>query len=145
MMDRRDLEGRSFTSEEVGELIETATRLQHLAGDDVSVTFEDLARIGRELGIEDDALLEAVALRLDKRAADTAQAERLHKAQRKRAAAWRGWRGHLAAYIGVISGLALLDFATSPSNWPNWFFFPAAGWAIGLLIHTLTLLFRAED
>lgn len=144
-MDRRDIENRSFSKEEVGELIETATRLQHLAGDRTSLSFEDLSRIAGELGIEDEALLEAVARRLQQREQSESEARRLEEETRKRAAAWKGWRGHLAAYLGGISGLALMDFATSPSNWPNWFFFPAAGWGIGLLIHTFVLLFRAED
>ncbi len=142
-MDR--YQDRSFTPEEVGELIEAATRLQQVASDDSTISFQRLARIAAELGIEDSALLEAVARRLEARDAIEHEKAAATKRLRRRRKAWRGWRGHLASYIGVISGLALLDFATSPSNWPNWFFYPAAGWGIGLLVHTFTLLFRAED
>lgn len=131
---------RSFSREEVGELIETATRLERLGSEGVSedVSWAELRQIAAELGISDEALLHAVAQRLEtERAASQAEAEEAEKAEQRRKA-WLGWRAHIASYVAVMTGLLMLDLVTGDGI--DWFFFPAIGWGIGILVHTFTLL-----
>ena len=51
--------------------------------------------------------------------------------------------GAIAQDIAVIGGLLLLDFVTGGSL--TWWFYPAIGWGIGLGVHTLVVLFNAQD
>jgi transcriptional regulator with XRE-family HTH domain len=45
----------------------------------------------------------------------------------------RGFYGHLAQYVVVISGLAIFNFFKSPNY--LWVIWPAMGWGLGLLFH----------
>ena len=45
----------------------------------------------------------------------------------------RGFYGHLAQYVLVISGLTVLNLITSPKYF--WAVFPALGWGMGVLFH----------
>jgi transcriptional regulator with XRE-family HTH domain len=45
----------------------------------------------------------------------------------------RGFYGHLAQYVVVISGLAIFNFFKSPNY--LWVIWPALGWGLGLLFH----------
>jgi transcriptional regulator with XRE-family HTH domain len=45
----------------------------------------------------------------------------------------RGFYGHLAQYVVVISGLAIFNFFKSPNH--LWVIWPALGWGLGLLFH----------
>ena len=131
---------RRFSRQEVGDLIETATRLDGLATEGVSedVSWAELRQIAAELGISDEALLHAVAERLEsERARSEAAAEEEEKAEQRRQA-WLGWRVHLASYVAVMTGLLLLDLVTGGGI--DWVVYPAIGWGIGLLVHTFTLL-----
>ena len=49
---------------------------------------------------------------------------------RKQAKKERAFYGHLASYVAVMSGLAVLNLLTSPGNW--WVIWPLLGWGIGL-------------
>lgn len=145
-MDREELERRRFTHEEVGELIETATRLDGLVGDR-GLTLDELRGVAAELGISEDALLEALEVR--RRAERDEQEERAQHAaaaaatEGARRTQVNGWKQHTAAYLGVNGGLAILDLITGSGF--NWFFYVTAAWGIGFLIHSLLVLFRAEE
>ena len=145
-MDREELSKRRFNQDEIGELIETASRLDQLSVEK-GLSYEELRHIAIELGISDEALLKAVAQEIDaeKAAAELEQAERdaIEKAKRKRKKAIDGWKSHAASYIGVIGGLALIDWFSGGGL--DWFFYPAAGWGIGFFIHSLTVLFGVAD
>jgi hypothetical protein len=45
----------------------------------------------------------------------------------------RGFYGHLAKYVIVISALAVFNFIKSPSY--IWVIWPALGWGLGILFH----------
>ena len=45
----------------------------------------------------------------------------------------RGFYGHLAQYVIVISGLAMFNFFKSPNY--LWVIWPALGWGLGILFH----------
>lgn len=45
----------------------------------------------------------------------------------------KGFYGNLSSYVVIISGLAILNFITSPGH--LWFIYPAVGWGIGVVIH----------
>lgn len=45
----------------------------------------------------------------------------------------RGFYGHLAKYVIVISGLAIFNFIKSPNH--IWVMWPALGWGLGLMFH----------
>lgn len=143
-MDRNELERRRFSKEEVGELIETATRLDGLT--DNGLGLDELRGIAAELGVSDEALLGALDERL--------RAERAERAEQDLTAASiaarkdarheqvKEWKQHTAAYLGVNGGMAILDLLTG--NGLDWFYYIAAMWGIGYLIHSMLVLFRTE-
>jgi hypothetical protein len=145
-VDREELERLRFSQEEVGELIETATRLDGLLGDR-GLSLEELRGVAAELGISDDALLEALETRLhaERKAREEEAREAASSAATAstRRAQVNGWKQHTAAYLGVNGGLAILDLITGSGF--NWFFYVAAAWGIGYLIHSLMVLFRTEE
>jgi len=49
----------------------------------------------------------------------------------------KGFYGNLAAYVLVITGLAILNLVTYAKY--LWFLYPAAGWGIGVLIHWMAV------
>ncbi|MXN89878.1 histidine kinase [Flavobacterium sp. Sd200] len=49
----------------------------------------------------------------------------------------KGFYGNLFSYIVIISGLAILNLVTSPKH--LWFFWPAFGWGIGVIIHAMSV------
>jgi hypothetical protein len=51
---------------------------------------------------------------------------------RGRLAAEKAFYIHLATYAAVIGGLFVIDAVTGP-GW--WFFWPALGWGLGVLVH----------
>ncbi|MEM4986611.1 2TM domain-containing protein [Collimonas sp. H4R21] len=52
-----------------------------------------------------------------------------------------GFFRHLAIYLIVNSGLALLNYLHNPGH--AWAFWPALGWGIGLLSHALAVFLHA--
>lgn len=137
---------RRFSQEELGDIIETAARLDRASAEPTTtgdVSYQELRQIALELGISDEALVAAVAKQREAEKAEQAAEAEQAEERRRRANAWKGWRAHLASYIAVIGGLFLLDFVTSAEL--TWWFYPAIGWGIGLGVHTLVMLFNAED
>lgn len=49
----------------------------------------------------------------------------------------KGFYGNLTVYIIVIAGLAILNLVTYPQY--LWFFYPAMGWGIGVVIHGMSV------
>lgn len=145
-MDREELERRRFSQEEVGELIETATRLDGLV-DEGGLSLDELRDVASELGISDDALLEALERRLiEERTEREEQAiEQASRSAREEArqSQVREWKEHTAAFLGVNGGLATLDLITGGGF--DWFFYVTAAWGIGYLIHTLLVVFRSSE
>ena len=47
---------------------------------------------------------------------------------------------HVAIYVVVIGGFAILNWIVSPTFW--WVAFPAVGWGIGLGAHGVSVLFE---
>lgn len=147
-------EQRRFSREEIGELIETATRLDQLKSEGEGLGVEELRQVAGELGISEEALQAALEER-----ARAEQEQRLEREVEEQSAALareedtarrdkrrrqlNEWRSHLASYIGVIGGLTAFDWF--PDGSLDWVWWPAAGWGIGMLIHTLTVLFGVED
>lgn len=61
---------------------------------------------------------------------------RYYKAQKK-VEEIKGFYGNLFSYIVVITGLAILNFTTSPEHW--WFLYPALGWGFGVAAHGMSV------
>lgn len=59
---------------------------------------------------------------------------------RRRVHRLRDFYMHLAIYVVVIGGIALLNWIITPDFW--WVAFPAVGWGIGLLAHAVSVLFE---
>jgi hypothetical protein len=55
---------------------------------------------------------------------------------RQRLASEKGFYAHLATYVIVIGALFLINVATG-ARW--WFFWPAIGWGIGILVHAVSV------
>ena len=136
---------RRFSQEEVGDLIETASKLEWAAAtsptDDVSL--DELKSIAAEMGISDQALAAALAKQAkEEREAAAVLEEERAKARRVKAA-WLAWRTHIAVYVAVLLGLAVIDLMTGGGiDWVQW---PAAGWGIGLLAHTGVMVANRGD
>jgi len=58
------------------------------------------------------------------------------KAQ-KRVEDIKGFYGNLTMYVLIITGLAILNLVTYPKF--LWFFYPMAGWGIGVIIHAIAV------
>lgn len=65
-----------------------------------------------------------------------AEENSFYKAQKK-VEDIKGFYGNLIAYIVVIAALAVINLVTYPQY--LWFFFPAAGWGIGVAIHGMSV------
>lgn len=144
-MDRNELERRRFSQEEVGELIETATRLDGLTGDK-GLSLDELRGIAAELGVSDEALLGALderlrAERTEREEQDLAEASIAARTDARHEQV-KEWKQHTAAYLGVNGGMAILDLLTGSGF--DWFYYIAAMWGIGYLIHSMLVLFRTE-
>ena len=63
---------------------------------------------------------------------DDTEAALRRKAER-RADAKLAFRGHLIAYVVINAGLVAINLLTSPDH--LWFYWPMAGWGIGLIAH----------
>jgi SOS response regulatory protein OraA/RecX len=138
-----ELSNRRFSHEEVGEVIEMATRLQQLGdGKDSTLSYGELRRVAAELGISDEALVQAVAKRLERDRIDRVEAREQARLDAKRRQRVNEWKAHAASYLGVIGGLAAIDLFSGGGF--DWFFFPAAGWGIGLAIHTIMVWMNVE-
>lgn len=59
---------------------------------------------------------------------------------RKRVRRLRDFYVHVAIYVVVIGGMAVLNWIFSPTFW--WVAFPAVGWGIGLAAHAVSVLFE---
>ena len=66
----------------------------------------------------------------------TEEFERVQKLFRRR----RDFYIHLAIYVVIVGGLALLNWALFPTFW--WVVFVAIGWGIGLAAHAVSVLFE---
>lgn len=64
----------------------------------------------------------------------TEKEESYYKAQKK-VEDIKGFYGHVFSYVIIITGLIVINLATYPAY--LWFLYPAAGWGIGLLIHSI--------
>lgn len=60
--------------------------------------------------------------------------EKYNKAK-ERVKELKGFYGHLASYIVVMSFIVFINFRFSPHH--IWFFWPMLGWGIGLLFHAV--------
>lgn len=58
---------------------------------------------------------------------------------KKRAENKIGFYIHLAIYTGVNAILAVIDLASSPEK--LWFYWPLAGWGIGVLLHWFAVFY----
>ena len=61
--------------------------------------------------------------------------EEIYRLARKRVEEKKGFRIHLAVYIGV-NILLVIIWAVTGAGFP-WFVFPLGGWGIGILFHFL--------
>jgi 2TM domain-containing protein len=55
----------------------------------------------------------------------------------KRAEELQGYYTHVLVYLVVNAGLFTINLLTRDGGGGWWFFWPLAGWGIGILIHTL--------
>jgi hypothetical protein len=63
--------------------------------------------------------------------------ERRYKLAKKHVHKIKEFYTHLAVYIVVIGALFIVDVITGLGDW--WFYWPALGWGIGLVIHAYTV------
>jgi hypothetical protein len=147
-------ERRRFSREEVGELIETATRLDQMRAEGEGLDEHDVRQVAAELGISKEALQRALDQQAEREAAEAAaeraaeetraaEVARSEEQRRDRQKAINEWKAHTTSYLSVIGGLAVIDWFTGGGF--DWVFYPAAGWGIAYVIHTLNVLFRVDD
>jgi hypothetical protein len=59
---------------------------------------------------------------------------------RRRVRRLRDFYIHVAIYVVVIGGFALLNLAINPTFW--WVVYPAVAWGVGLAAHGVSVLFE---
>lgn len=112
---------RSYTREEMEEILRRAAQRTHEAED--HVRHEDLVAAAREVGIDPDAIERVAAELGDERKHDEA-VQRYVKKQRD-----RFWRG-LSAYVITMAALGALNVLVTPSvPWALWVAF---GWGLAV-------------
>jgi hypothetical protein len=126
-MARRARETRdTFTYDEVGEMIKSATRLQQLADENRvgnTVTLGQLQEVAAELNIPPDSLQRAVAA-----------ARRDGRAARKRVRRKLRWFRHAGTYAAITAGIVGADLAAGGGlEWPS--FFSMIGWGSVVGVH----------
>jgi hypothetical protein len=62
----------------------------------------------------------------------------LYQSAHKRAEELQGFYIHLLVYLAVNTGLFVINLLTRNGDGTWWFYWPLAGWGIGLAIHALT-------
>lgn len=65
--------------------------------------------------------------------------EPAYKAAAERAEMLQGYYIHLLVYVVVNVGLFLINLLTRGQGGTWWFYWPLAGWGIGLAVHTLVV------
>lgn len=125
---------RTYTRDEVGDLIRTATELEHVTERHKAelrdgLTYDEVVAVAAELGISEDAVVRAL---MEKERAATA-GTRTKAGKRHRAR--RAFMNHVWTYGSVVAGLTVIDLADG-SGGLDWVWFPAAGWGIFVLIHS---------
>ena len=61
----------------------------------------------------------------------------VYEAAVKRAEELQGYYVHVLVYLVVNAGLFVINLLTKGEGGGWWFFWPLAGWGIGLVIHTM--------
>lgn len=130
--------GRQFTTEEAEEILRRALQRQT----EVGISREDLVAAARDVGVSEQALLEA-ADEVERGRSEKAVTERL-KAEKR-----AGFVSHATAYAVVGVGLFLLNLATNlatvTDQVPRWWsLFPLVGWGIAVAIHAVRALRHPE-
>ncbi len=126
-MQRQRIE-RRFTDEEVGAIIQLASRLDDavLGSPDAGLSLSDVHRIAAELGIGEPAVDEAVAKH------GVAQ-----KRTKRRSRLRRAWRlvleAHALIYAVAITGFGAVDLAAGGGL--DFVQYPAFGWGVLLAWH----------
>lgn len=64
----------------------------------------------------------------------TAEDEKIARSKVRRA---KGFYIHLIQYVVIIAGLCIINLLTNPAK--LWFLWPALGWGIGILLHTVAV------
>lgn len=128
-MNRR-LSALRFDSDDVGDLVDVASRLDDLT--DNRVSYSQLVDIADELGVPEESIRAALADRDRERRANTKLAK---KQVRRRMRLIR----HIAVYTIVIFALFAVD-ALAGDGW--WFGIVAALWGIVLALHALRFVTR---
>lgn len=121
---------RQYTTEEVGDIIDVASRLQSLTTERkqamrTGVTYDQLVEIASEFGIAEESVLRALENSSAKEASPTKAAPPPSLL----------FRLHVASYSSVMAGLTIIDIADGDGL--EWVWFPAAGWGMWLMLHAL--------
>lgn len=123
---------RTYSREEVGDVIRLATELEHMTSKHKAqlregLSYDQLVEVAAELGISEDAVVRALL-----QSEQTAAPPPRKKIERNSRA---GFVRHFWVYVSVMAGLSVIDLADG-SGGLDWVWFPAAGWGIAVLIHS---------
>jgi hypothetical protein len=119
-----DAPKRLYTQDEVNAILSRAVERQQ---PDAELTLDEIVAAAREAGLSAEAV-ERAAHELD----EDRDARALEQRGKKRAT--RAWVAHLVTYASIVSFLVLVNVMTTHVWWAQW---PALGWGLALLIHTL--------
>lgn len=122
---------RRYSLDEVGEIMDLAARLDELATSN-GLSYDEMLRVGDEVGISRPALERAVAQ-------DRASRRRSAKLAKKQVRRRMRFIRHATVYLVVVSSLLLID-ALSGGGW--WFYYVAAIWGALLALQGMKFLTR---
>lgn len=121
-----------YSREELQAILHTALSRQQHTGD---YARSDLLETARELGLSEADISAAEAELADRTALQTEVA-------RQKRMARQGMVAHTLSFAVVNAGLYAIDLLTPGGPW---FFWPLAGWGVGLAIHLGTTLFAGQE
>jgi len=130
-------EQRSYSIEEVGEVIRTASALARVGETPLTdvrdrLAFPELLEMARELGIPETLLRRAIP-----------EAEEIRRRAARRTRRKMRFFRHLLTYAVVIGGFALLDLVATPDS--LWFVWPATFWGVLVVMHGLRTFVTGKD
>jgi hypothetical protein len=127
---------RTYTQEEVTEILKRAMKQQSLQKDGLS--HEELVEMAKEVGIDQAAVESATSELVETRADELARQQDARELAEERSRLLNGFVSGLLFYVVICGGLYFIDQRFTGGTWFYWVVF---GWGIGLLFKLRSVLF----
>jgi hypothetical protein len=127
---------RTYSQEEVTEILKRAMKQQRLQNQDLS--HEELVEIAGEVGIDRGAVESATAELVATRAGELAREQGARELAEERARLFNGFVSHLFVYLVIGGALYFIDHRLTGGTW---FYWVLLGWGTLLLLQLRRVIF----